>query len=265
MERLLSERELHNKFDELTEQDISSQLTIHEYKIVGILSVLLILDNSKGIKTSLKNLKKAYRIGGMHINLIDRADDVLDGERGFERADNPEKFLNNWLNVLETGEIECNFTESERISYESCILFRNILSKKGKKKYHQKMSKVVECEKQISKENLNPEKEYRKHLKSAGVCLEALSIPLEENTPYHGNPKELRKIGEFFQIIDDIQDLEEDNYFPEKSNKETRIKMRSIQRELANQIGKGFSRKIILLFGKFMPIADDYINFKKLV
>lgn len=85
MSEILSEKQLHELFNEQTQGDITENLTVHEFKVVGILSTLLLIDDSKGLLPPLKELRKAYRIGGIHINVIDRADDILDGERGFKK------------------------------------------------------------------------------------------------------------------------------------------------------------------------------------
>lgn len=265
MKKLLTERELHKIFDQIMDEDISNHITYHEYKIVGILSALISLDDSIKTLPSFKELKKAYRIGGMHINVIDRADDVLDGERGFEQTENPKEFLESWLKVLEREEYPNEVKESEHVAFEACIHFREILSEESKDKYYRKMKEVVDLEKEISGGKLDPEQEYRTHLESAGACLEALAIPLREHTSYQGSQSELRQIGKFFQIVDDIQDLEEDNYFPGMSREDARTEMRDIQKEISENLGDGFSRKIIILFGRYVPVIDDYIDFKKYV
>lgn len=173
--------------------------------------------------------------------------------------------MESWLEVLETGKTEYDPNESERVAFEALICFRQILSEESLKKYCDKMSEVVELEKDISESDLEPEKEYRRHLESAGVCLKALSIPLREHTSYDGSAEELKQIGKFFQIVDDIQDLDEDSYFPDMSRNDARKKMREIQVELSGEIGTGFSRIVMKVFGKYMPVLDDYIDFKKYV
>lgn len=265
MEEILSEKELHEKFDRHLEDDVTDHVTIHEYKVVGILSALITLDDSETVKSGINSVRTAYRIGGMHINVIDRADDVIDGERGFEQTDDVEKFLKRWLRTLDGEEIDENVKNSEKVAFEACKQFIQIMSESNQEEYLEKMKEVVELEKKISQEDLGAEEEYRKHLESAGICLKAAHLPLREHTGYRGDAEELKEIGKFFQIVDDIQDLDEDNYFPEMTREEARKEMKEIQKEKAEKIGRGASRKIIKIFGRYMPEIDRYVDFKQYV
>lgn len=210
------------------------------------------------IDNGIGSLTDAYRVGGMHGAVFERADDALDGEHGFEQVEDPEVFLTNLLDVLKTGKIPETSEKGELASYLSASYMQELLGEENNREYVSIFEDVVDLECKLLSEP-----DYDIHLESAGKTYEALFVALNDVTgyPLPDDRVPINNVGKLFQTADDLQDIEEDDY------NVVRADIVDIQSDLVEDVDleSGVSRKPVSVFSTNLPKLDKFMDTKGLV
>lgn len=227
----------------------------YEFWIMGLTAVYFDLaDNGR-------NLTDAYRTGGLHGAVFERADDAVDGEHGFEAVEDKSRFMENLIEVLKTGEIPEGDHNSEIPAYQSAAMMNELLGDSAMDRYAGHFEDVVELENRIPEVEQTREG-YRLHLESGGRTYLAMFEALSDITgyPVEGKREELEAMGKLLQSADDMLDVDHDPYPVDRED------IHSIQSEIIEDLDDGrFSRKGLTAFVNYFPKAYKLADLERFV
>ena len=234
----------------------NEELTDYEYSIMARTSAgLCFLDG----EYELDELADIYRVGGMYGTLIERVDDLVDGDYGFPQVQDLERFLEDGLEVLETGTYPREYPDSEEAAYLAAEKIHELLEPEEARNLREGMEEMTQHV--IKEEKMNAGHET--HLESAASMFENTAKLLDMTTAYEnaGGRNLWRKTGKILQITDDRIDGD-----TELNNHELQQKQRKLLEEirqekgLKNSTAIQLSEKLIFRAGKIISSKNRLLH-----
>lgn len=187
--------------------DEGEEITRYEYPVAGATAAGIALLHGH---RNLSDLREMYRTAGIYGTMIERADDVIDGDHGFERVEDGEEFLYNALEVVETGERPETVNGSEEVVYRAAEHVNSILAPEQAEdlRYGDGDVSGLEDVVEATLEDRYSRRGYETHLDSAAYLFENMGLILDMITPYKLDGREdfWADTGRILQVTDDKVD-----------------------------------------------------------